>query len=79
MGPGAVLDLREIGLAEAAAEFLFESQREVALRHLAAEFAERTFDQAQVAEFFSELHCNSGAAFDAQHPYYDLQLSYCNL
>ena len=63
MGAGAAFYLREIGLAEAAADFPFEGAGEILLGHLAAESAQRAFDEAEVAEFFAEFH------------YYDLQFS----
>ena len=52
----AAFYLREIGLAKPAAHFFFESAGEILLGHLAAESAQRAFDEAEVAEFFAEFH-----------------------
>ena len=46
MRPGAIFDLRKVGLAEAAAEFLLHGLDYFGLRHGAAEAAERTLDGA---------------------------------
>ena len=57
----AALDLREVRLAQPTASFFLQRARQVLLRHLVIHAAQRAFDQAQVAEFFAELHitiCN---------------------
>src|ERR1019366_6960366 len=52
----STLDLRQIGLAQSAAQLFFERHGEVLLRHFSFHAAQRAFDQAQVAEFFAEFH-----------------------
>src|SRR6266852_766591 len=82
MWPRSALDLRQVRLAESSAQFRLECPRQVLLRHLAAEAAERAFNQAQIAKFFAELHFVSypiSSGFIVYPAYYDLQLSYCNL
>src|SRR6266851_5278704 len=69
--PRSALDLRQVRLAESSAHLLLERPRQILLGHLAAEAAQRAFHQAQIAEFFAELHWTAS--------YYDLQLPYCNL
>src|SRR5579862_5910096 len=56
MRAGAAFNLREIGLAEASAHFLFEGAGEVLLGHLAAEAAEGALDESEVTKFFAEFH-----------------------
>src|ERR1700678_892475 len=79
--PGAALDLRQVRLAETSAHFFLERAGEILLGHLAAEPAQRAFDEAQVSKFFAEFHQFAGRGtpgVSASHNYYDLQLPYCN-
>jgi len=62
--PGATLDLREIRLAQTAADLTLHRGGQFLLRHRAAQAAERTFDCAEGTEFVAEFHGG---------------LTYCNL
>src|SRR6267154_6482555 len=64
MGPSAILDLREIRLAQTAADFALHCSRQFLLGHRTAQSTERAFDGAEGAEFVAKFH---GV------------LSYCNL
>src|SRR5438128_2051690 len=64
MGPGAILDLREIRLAQAAANFVLHRRCEFLLGHRTAHSTEGTFYSAEGAEFVAEFHGRT---------------SYCNL
>src|SRR6267378_1225251 len=62
--PGAILDLREIRLAQTAADFALHRGGQLLLGHRTAQSAERTFDGAEGAEFLAKFHGG---------------LAYCNL
>src|SRR5216684_8001445 len=64
MRPGAILDLREIRLAQTAADFALHRGGQFLLGHRTAQAAERTFDGAEGAEFVAKFHG---------------KLTYCNL
>src|SRR5467141_635878 len=64
MGPGAILDLREIRLAQTTANLAFHRAGQFLLRHRTAQAAQRTFDGAEGAEFVAKFHG---------------RLTYCNL
>src|ERR1700686_3951394 len=64
MRPGAILDLREIRLAQTAADLTLHRGGQFLLCHRTAQAAERTFDCAEGAEFVAEFHGG---------------LTYCNL
>src|SRR6266481_176184 len=64
MGPGAVLDLREIRLAQTAADLCLHRGGQFLLSHGTAQAAERTFDGAEGTEFVAKFHAG---------------LTYCNL
>jgi hypothetical protein len=56
----AALDLRQIRLADAVAlaQFLANGPNQFQLRHGALEPAKRSFDFAEVTDFFAQLHIN---------------------
>src|SRR6266403_3695520 len=56
MGPGAILDLREIGLAQTSADLAPHGGGQFLLSHRTAQAAERTFDGAEGAEFVAKFH-----------------------
>src|SRR6202158_6324755 len=56
MGPGAILDLREIRLAQTAADLALHRRGQFLLSHRPAQTAERSFDCAEGAEFVAEFH-----------------------
>src|SRR5580658_7733698 len=56
MRPRAALDLREVGLAKAAAYFLFHGLGQLLLRHRTAQAAQGTFHGAERTEFVTESH-----------------------
>src|SRR5258708_9578148 len=56
MGPGAILDLREIGLAQTAADLALHGGGQFLLSHGTAQAAERPFDGAEGAEFVTKFH-----------------------
>ncbi len=56
MGPGAILDLREIRLAQTAANLALHRGGQFLLSHRTAQAAERTFDGAEGAEFVAKFH-----------------------
>src|SRR5260370_10316359 len=58
MGPGATLDLREIRLAQTAADLALHRGGQFLLRHRTAHAAERTFDGPKGAEFVAKFHGN---------------------
>ena len=51
MRPGAILNLREVRLTEAAANFAFHRTGQLLLRHRAAQSTKRAFYSAEGAEF----------------------------
>src|SRR5882762_8545800 len=56
MRPGAILDLREIGLAQTAADFALHGGGQFLLSHRTAQAPERAFDGAEGAEFVAKFH-----------------------
>src|SRR6266850_5345496 len=56
MGPSAILDLREIRLAETTADFALHCSGQFLLGHRTAQSAERAFDGAEGAEFVAKFH-----------------------
>ena len=56
MGPGAILDLREIRLAEAAPNLILHRGGQFLLRHRTAQAAQRAFYSAKGAEFVAKFH-----------------------
>jgi hypothetical protein len=56
MRPGTTLDLREIRLAQTAADLALHRGGQFLLRHGTAQAAERTFDCAEGTEFVAEFH-----------------------
>src|SRR5580700_8612232 len=56
MRPCAALDLREVGLAKAAAYFLLHGLRQLLLRHRTPQAAQGTFHGAERTEFVAESH-----------------------
>src|ERR1700694_2177194 len=56
MRPGAILDLREIRLAQTAADLALHRRGQFLLSHRTAQAAERTFDCAEGAEFVAKFH-----------------------
>ena len=56
MGPGAIFDLREIRLAQAAADLALHRGSKFLLGHRATQSAEGTFHRAEGAEFVAEFH-----------------------
>jgi hypothetical protein len=58
MRAGAVLDERQIGLADGLSELGAHGARDLALRHFPAEPSEVPFETAQHAEFLAEGHFN---------------------
>src|SRR2546430_12076390 len=66
VGPRAILDLREICLAKAAANFAFHRGGQLLLRHRTAQTAERTFYRTKGAEFVAKFH--------GRTPYCNLQI-----
>src|SRR5260370_10775544 len=56
MGPGAILDLREIRLAQTAADLALHGGGQFLLSHRTAQAAQRTFDGAEGAEFVAKFH-----------------------
>ncbi len=64
MGPGATLDLREIGLAQTAADLDPHRSGQFLLSHGTAQATEGTFDSAEGTEFVAKFHGG---------------LTYCNL
>src|SRR5258708_26744136 len=63
---GAILDLREIRLAQAAADLALHRGSKFLLGHRTAQSAERTFHRAEGAEFVAEFH--------GRTPYCNLQI-----
>src|SRR5207237_10400926 len=59
MEPRAVLDLGEVGLADAPSELVADGVGDLGLGHLAAETAGGPFEDAQAGHLFSELHGNA--------------------
>ena len=64
VGPGAILDLREIRLAQTAADLGLHGRGQFLLCHRTAQAAKRAFDGAEGAEFVAKFH---------------RRLTYCNL
>src|SRR5260370_14464617 len=58
MRPGATLDLREIRLAQTAADLALHRGGQFLLCHRTAQAAERTFDGPKRAEFVAKFHGN---------------------
>src|ERR1700730_76628 len=56
MGPGAIFDLREVGLAQTAANLALHGGGQFLLSHRTAQATERTFDGAEGAEFVAKFH-----------------------
>src|SRR6266550_3172145 len=56
MRPGAILDLREIGLAQTAADLALHGGGQFLLSHRTAPATERAFDGAEGAEFVAKFH-----------------------
>src|SRR5713226_6569729 len=56
MRPGTTLDLREIRVAQTAADLALHRGGQFLLRHRTAQAAERTFDGPKGAEFVAEFH-----------------------
>src|SRR5205814_9767256 len=66
--PRAILDLRELRLAKAAANFALHRGGQLLLRHRTAQAAERTLYSATGAEFVAKFH--------GRTPYCNLQIRY---
>jgi hypothetical protein len=71
MGPCAILDLREIRLAQTAADFALHRRGEFLLRHRTPQAAKRTFNGAERTEFVAKLHGGNSI-------YCNVQNVYCN-
>src|SRR5207248_6553809 len=56
VGPRATLDLREIGLAQAAPNFALHRRSQFLLRERAAQSAEGTLDRAEGTKLVAEFH-----------------------
>src|ERR1700682_4063142 len=72
MWPGATLDLREIALAQTAADLALHRRGQFLLSHRTAQAAERTFDCAEGAEFVAEFH--GGLTYCNMQIYYYVSL-----
>src|SRR6266480_1840750 len=56
MGPGAILDLREIRLAQTAADLALHGGGQFLLSHRTAQATQRAFDGTEGAEFVAKFH-----------------------
>ena len=58
VGPGAALDQRQIGLADALVQLFLDGADDLGLRQLAAEPAQVPLEVAQHQKLLTELHFN---------------------
>src|ERR1700704_381681 len=70
VGPGAILDLREIRLAQTAADLVLHRGGQLLLSHRATQSAKRTFNGAEGTEFVAKFH--------GELAYCNMQTIYCN-
>ena len=56
MRPRTTLDLREIGLADAPAQFLLDGLHDFLLGHLTTQPAQSALNLSQVAHFLAQFH-----------------------
>jgi len=56
--PASVLDLREIGLADFAAQLAIDSAGDFSLGQFATQAAGRPFHDSQLSKLFTKRHCN---------------------